>query len=181
MTYFTTDTEDPIAAMSWLPVFIVVGVYLGVIVAFYLMPKMVDSIMTTISGSDMELEHTDFHDARVAVARGDYEEAIKIYQTISNNGPDNADPWLSQAMLQQKNLANPAAAVQTLKEALESYEWPDDEKAFFMSRMADIQLHDLEEFDLAANQLQQIIDQFPKTLHSANASHQLEGIRKNLI
>ena len=176
VTYFRIDEEKQFAVLSWFPVFIVAGIYTGTVFVKYALPHMVNVATNSILGSNAEIEYDPLHDARAALARGDHQEALEIYQEASVKNPENQQTWLSQVMIQQKHLDKPAAAIQTLKEAMKSHEWPDDERAFFMSRIADIQFNDLADNQAATITLQEIIQDFPKTRHSANATHKLHDI-----
>lgn len=168
--------DDEFAAMNWFPVFVITGAYLGVVFATTLLPRLVHQTTSALFGSNAEIEHSPLHDARAAVARGDYEESIEIFQAIYTKDPTNHEAWLAQAMIYQKNLEQPKSAMQTYQRALQSHDWKDDQKAFFMSRMADIQLNELDTPTEAASLFQEIIDLFPNTRHSANAMHQLNSL-----
>ena len=64
-------------------------------------------------------------------------------------------------------------AVETLREALESHEWRENDAAFFMFRIADIYENDLDNHDGAIAILKQVLEVLPETRHSANATHKL--------
>lgn len=176
ITYFRIDPDDQFGVLNWFPVFVVAGTYVGVIFVKHVLPNVIYKATNSILGSNAEVEHDELHDARAALARGDYEEALETYRRIAAENPDDPQFWLSQAMIQQKNLANPPAAIKVLKQAIKSYEWTDDERAFFMSRIASIQIDDLADYKEASMTLQKIIDTFPKTRHSANATHKLDDL-----
>lgn len=178
ITYFRVDPDDQFGVLQWFPVFIITAIYVGSMFVKYVLPNLVFKATNSILGSNAEIEHNPLHDARAASARGDYEESLGIYQSIAAENPDDPQVWLSQAMIQQKNLENPPAAIKTLRKAISSYEWPDDEKAFFMSRIAGIQIDDLANHEEASITLQDIIDTFPKTRHSVNATHKLDDLTK---
>ena len=66
-----------------------------------------------------------------------------------------------------------AAAIQTIRHALESQEWEINDAAYFLFRLAE--LYDEVEGNRATAVaiMNQVIEQFPGTRHSANASHKL--------
>ena len=68
---------------------------------------------------------------------------------------------------------DPAAAIQTIRHALETHEWEVNDAAYFLFRLAE--LYDEVEGDRysAVAIMNQVIEQFPGTRHSANASHKL--------
>lgn len=176
ITHFRINPEDQFSVMNWFPVFLITGIYLGVIFVLYLLPTMVQTATDSVLGSNAEIENDPLHDARAAVARGDYQEAIDLYQKVLSEDAKNQQAWIDQANIQQKKLNNPQAAIETLQLALSSHDWPDNDEGYFMSRIADIQLNDLENKQAAVQLLQEIIDTFPNTRHSANATHKLHAI-----
>ncbi|MEO1843444.1 MAG: hypothetical protein ABGZ37_04120, partial [Akkermansiaceae bacterium] len=73
-------------------------------------------------------------------------------------------------------LESPDAAITTLREALESFEWRANDAAFFMFRL--VELYEKEKQDLATSVsiLQQVVEIFPETRHAANATHRLREL-----
>ena len=51
--------------------------------------------------------------------------------------------------IQHDNLEDPEASIATLREALESHEWPINDAAYFMGRLAEIYYEDMEDDDTA--------------------------------
>lgn len=176
VTYLRVDPQHQFGVMSWFPVFILAGTYVGILFVKHLLPNMVYRATNSVLGSNAEIEHDPLHDARAALARGDYEEAIEIYRSISAEDPSDPQPWISQSMIEKNNLANPPLAIKTLRKAISSHDWTDDERAFFMARIADIQINSLTDHAEASVTLQEIIDTFPETRHSANAAHKLHDL-----
>ena len=124
-----------------------------------------------------ELVETDpLHDARAAYARGDYEEAMEVYRNFSSEDPYNRLPWVEIAKIQHDNLEDPVASIATLREALEIHEWPVNDAAYFMGRLSEIYLNDLGDQDSCVMILNQMIELFPETRHSANATHKLNDL-----
>lgn len=119
------------------------------------------------------VEKDPMHDARSLVAQGDYHGAIEAFKLAAVADPLNRLPWVEIAKIQKTNLEDPAAAVQTIRHALESQAWEVNDAAYFMFRLAE--LYDEVEGDRASAIaiMNQVIEQFPETRHSANASHKL--------
>lgn len=176
ITYYRVDPESKFGVMQWFPVFLITGIYVGIVFVVYILPNLVHSATNSVLGSNEKVEKDPRHDARAAEARGDYTEAAEIYNKLLTNSPEDEKSWLALVMIQQKKLHSPESAIKTLEKALLHDDWPEDSKAFFMSRRADIYLNDLDNQIEAATLLQQIIETFPNTRHSANATHKLDGI-----
>ena len=123
--------------------------------------------------SGEQVEQDPLHDARAARARGDYDEAIAVYLSVTGDDPENRLPWVEIAKIQHDNLEDPDAAIQTLRNALESQEWPVNDAAYFMGRISEIYIEDKDDNESGIAILQQMIEIFPETRHSANATHKL--------
>ena len=172
-TFIGADADDDSRAVSQLPALMLAGVYLGVLFVLYILPAITDKATSAVLDSNEIVESDPLHDARAAYARGDYGEAMKVYQSVTETDPYNRLPWVEIAKIQHDNLENPLASLETLRTALESHEWPVNDAAFFMGRIAEIYKEDLEDQDSAITILQQMIELFPETRHAANATHRL--------
>ncbi len=95
---------------------------------------------------------------------------------FAETDPYNRLPWVEIAKIQHANLENPGAALETLRSALESHEWPVNDAAYFMGRIAEIYLEDMEDTASCITILNQMVELFPETRHSANATHKLREL-----
>jgi outer membrane protein assembly factor BamD (BamD/ComL family) len=77
-----------------------------------------------------------------------------------------------------ERLHDPQSALQVLSDHLQSKDWPVDDAAFIMFRIADVQQRHLHDFEAARDMLQQVIGNFPNTRHSANAHHKMSEIEQ---
>jgi tetratricopeptide (TPR) repeat protein len=113
------------------------------------------------------------HDARSLMAQGDYQGAIEAFREAAKADPLNRLPWVEIAKIYKSHLGDPGSAVKTIRLALESQEWEVNDAAYFLFRLAE--LYDEVEGNrpAAVAIMQQVIDQFPMTRHSANANHKL--------
>ncbi|MDB4354196.1 hypothetical protein N9Z02_02720 [Akkermansiaceae bacterium] len=168
------ETVDVMMATA-LPLLITV-IYAGFLVVTYVLPAFVDKMSEEMYGSSAEVEDDPLHDARAAVAQGDYPEAIRIYRQVFLQNPADRFPVVEIAKLQRENLHSPAVAVETLREALESNDWRENDAAFFMFRIADIYENDLENHEGAIGILKQVQEVLPETRHAANATHKLREL-----
>lgn len=113
------------------------------------------------------------HDARSLLAQGDYEGAIAAFRQAAAADPLNRLPWVEITKIYKDNLGDSAAAIQTVRHALESQEWEVNDAAYLLFRLAEL-YDELEGNRVSAMAImQQVIDQFPGTRHSANASYKL--------
>ncbi|MGC6427633.1 MAG: tetratricopeptide repeat protein [Akkermansiaceae bacterium] len=167
-------TADIMLAVA-LPM-LLTAAYIGFLVMTYVLPSFVDKMSEEMYGSTAEVEDDPLHDARAAVAQGDYPEAIKNYRQAFMANPDDRFPMVEIAKIQRDNLNSPAVAVETLREALESKEWRENDAAFFMFRIADIYENDLDNHEGCVAILRQVIETLPETRHSANATHKLREL-----
>ncbi|MBT8036280.1 MAG: hypothetical protein KJO21_01930 [Verrucomicrobiae bacterium] len=177
-TFITTDSSDDASAVTQLPVLLLAGVYLGVLFVVYILPAITEKATAAVLDSNELVEADPLHDARAAHARGDYQDAIDVYQEVTENDPYNRLPWVEMAKIQHDNLEAPEAAIITLRTALESHEWPVNDAAYFMGRLSEIYLEDLEDRESCVSILQQMIEIFPETRHSANATHKLREMEE---
>ena len=172
-TFIGTDPEDDTRAVSQLPALMLAGVYLGVLFVLYILPTITDKATSAVLDSNELVETDSLHDARAAYARGEYEEAMDVYRSVVDDDPYNRLPWVEIAKIQHDNLEDPEAAIATLREALESHEWPINDAAYFMGRLAEIYHEDMEDDESCIIILEQMIELFPETRHSANVTHRL--------
>ncbi|MGB0774613.1 MAG: tetratricopeptide repeat protein, partial [Akkermansiaceae bacterium] len=139
----------------------------------YILPMITEKATHMVYDSGEMVESDPLHDARAAYARGEYDVAIEVYRSVAETDPYNRLPWVEVAKIQHDNLEDPVAAMETLRSALESHEWPINDAAYFMGRIAEIYADDLEDPASCITILQQIVETFPETRHSANATHKL--------
>jgi len=176
-TQVKKETKDEAGALfaTAIPLFLTMG-YAAFLVITYILPSFVDSMSEEMYGSTAVVEDDPMHDARTAFAQGEYPEAIRIYRSVWNDNKDDRFPIVEIAKIQRDNLKSPAVAVETLREALESKEWRENDAAFFMFRIADIYENDMNHHEGCVSILQQVISDLPDTRHSANATHKLREL-----
>lgn len=154
-------------------VFLVAGLYGAFLFITYALPNLVHRATQEMYGSGAEVETDPMHDARALFAQGDYEGAIKSYHEVALSHPDDRFPWVEMAKIHNDNLEDPDAAIAVLKEGLESQEWTVNNAAFFLFRIAELYEKEKKDADTTIQLLHQIVELFPETRHSANATHRL--------
>ena len=156
--------------------FLVLGIYAAAMFLTYVLPNIVNRATREMYGSGAEVEDDPLHDARALFAQGDYHGAIEIYRQVAKETPDDRFPWVEIAKIQNTNLDDPDAAIETLREGLESKEWSVNNAAFFMFRIAELFEKEKEDVMTSVQLLQQVVELFPETRHSANATHRLREL-----
>jgi tetratricopeptide (TPR) repeat protein len=145
----------------------------GVLFVFQVLPALANRFTHAVYDSAEMVEKDPMHDARSLVAQGDYEGAIAAFREAAALDPLNRLPWVEIAKIQKDNMEQPFAAIQTIRYALESQEWQVNDAAYFLFRLAELYDEHMSDRASAGAILQQVIDQFPETRHSANARHKL--------
>lgn len=145
----------------------------GIFFVLQVLPSLAHKATHAIYDSAEMMEHDVMHDARSLLAQGDYHGAIEAFKAAADADPMNRLPWVEITKIYKDNLGDPAAAIQTIRYALERQEWELNDAAYFLFRLAE--LYDEVEGDRASAVaiMQQVIEQFPNTRHSANANHKL--------
>lgn len=152
--------------------FITAGI-LGIIVVVYLLPFFAQRVTHAVYDSAEMIEKDVMHSARVLVAQGEYHAAIEAFKEAAKADPLNRLPWVEIAKIYKDNLEDPEAAVQTIRHALESQEWEISDAAYFLFRLAELYDEVMGDRTSAIAIMQQVVEQFPRTRHSANANARL--------
>ena len=155
--------------------FVVAG-YAAIVFVSFVLPSVVGRFTHMFYGASEELEEDPARDARALFAQGDFEGAIAAYRTVADEQPENRFPWVEIAKIQHDNLENPDAAIETLRDALENHEWRVNDAAFFMFRLAELYEREKSDMTQCVGILRQVVELFPETRHSANATHRLREL-----
>ena len=145
----------------------------GIVVVVYLLPFFAQRVTHAVYDSAEMVEKDVMHNARVLVAQGEYHAAIEEFKQAAKAEPLNRLPWVEIAKIYKDNLDDPAAAIQTIRYALESQEWEINDAAYFLFRLAELYDEVQGDRNMAISILQQVVEQFPQTRHSANANARL--------
>jgi tetratricopeptide (TPR) repeat protein len=146
---------------------------IGIVVVSEVLPMLAHRVTHAVYDSGEEVEADPMHDARSKVAQGDWEGAVEAFRQAAAVDPLNRLPWVEIAKIQLEQLEDPHSAVQTLRQAIEGQEWQENDAAYLMFRLAGIYDEHLGDRASAATTMQQVMEQFPETRHSANARHKL--------
>jgi tetratricopeptide (TPR) repeat protein len=155
-----------------LVVFLLAGL-LGIVFVVQVLPIIAHRVTHAVYDSAEMVEKDPMRDARSLVAQGDYEGAIEAFKVAADAEPNNRLPWVEIAKIQREQLEDPAAAVATVRHALERHAWPVNDAAYFLFRLAELHDEGLGDRDSAVAVMQQVMVEFPETRHAANARHKL--------
>ncbi len=145
----------------------------GIFFVVYLLPFFAQRVTHAVYDSSEMIEEDVMHTARSLMAQGEYEGAIEAFREAAAADPLNRLPYVEIAKIQKDNLHDPQAAIQTIRHALESQEWEINDAAYFLFRLAEL-YNDVEgNRSSAIAIMNQVVEQFPGTRHSANAAHKL--------
>ena len=147
--------------------------FVGIIFVVHILPFFAQRVTHAVYDSAEMVEKDVMHDARSLLAQGDYEGAIEAFKKAAAADPMNRLPWVEIAKIYKDNLGDSQAAILTIRNALEGQAWEVNDAAYFLFRLAE--LYDEVEGDRASAKaiMQQVVEQFPGTRHSANANHKL--------
>lgn len=145
----------------------------GIVFVIHVLPAIAHRMTHAVYDSAEMVEKDPMHDARAKVAQGDYEGAVEAFRQAAEADPLNRLPWVEIAKIQREHLEDPSAAIQTLRHAIEEHDWQVNDAAYLMFRLAELYDEDVHDRQSAATIMQQVMEQFPETRHSANARHKL--------
>jgi tetratricopeptide (TPR) repeat protein len=147
----------------------------GIVFATQVLPLIAQKLTHAVYDSGEEAEKHPFHDARVLMAQGEWEGAIEAFRAAAELDPLNRVPYIEIAKIQKVHLEDPEAAMETYREAIEGQEWEVDDVVYLMFRLAEAYDEDLDDRGAAVLIMEQVMEMFPETRHSANAATKLLG------
>jgi hypothetical protein len=145
----------------------------GIVFVIHVLPAIAHRFTHAVYDSAEMVEKDPMHDARAKVAQGDWEGAIEAFRAAAAAEPLNRLPYVEIAKIQLEQLEDPPAAIHTLRHAIEDQEWQENDAAYLMFRLAEIYDEHQQDRGSAASIMQQVLEQFPETRHSANARQKL--------
>lgn len=148
----------------------------GIFFVVNVLPFFVQRMTHAVYDSGERVEKDALHSARSLTAQGDYEGAIREYRHAAAVDRTNRMPWVEIIKIHKDHLGDPAGAIDTAKMALESQDWEIDDAAYFMFRIAELYAQEIGDFGNASQVLNQVIELFPESRHSANAKHKLHDL-----
>ena len=156
---------------------VALGVYLACVCVMYVLPAISEQISGLFYANPHHIAEEDvMRDARAFVAQGEFEGALAAYRHAAREEPENRLPWVEMAKIQVEHFKAPGEAAAIYAEALERREWPASDAAYFMFRISELQIEELDEKEAGIAALEQVVELFPGTRHAANANTRLEEL-----
>lgn len=149
--------------------------FLGILFVSFVLPNWASRVSQSVYGSNAELDDPAvYQEARALLAKGDYVEAIGVFREAVKEEPANRLPWLEIARIYSRHLDQPKEGIAALNEALAARDWPDEDRAFFIFRLAELYHEDPNGREQAVSALMRVIREFPDSRHAMNAKHRLK-------
>jgi tetratricopeptide (TPR) repeat protein len=145
----------------------------GILFVVHILPTIAQFFTRSVYDSGEKVEEDVMHHARSLLAQGEYDAAIVEFRNAITAEPGNRMPWMEIAKIQREHLHDPQAAIETIRTAIETVAWQVNDAAYFMFRLAELYDEINGDRVTAAAIMQQVIDLYPNTRHSANANHKL--------
>ena len=150
------------------------GAVLGLILTLMVVPAIGDRIGAFFFNPSTEIEHDPHADAIAALAQGNPEVAIDVYEDILRKDPSDTLAISEIARICYRDLGDTPRAAGVLENAL-AEEWPHEQSSFLANRLADVYL--LQGDQLRARQLLvQIATSMNGTPYAANALHRMREV-----
>jgi outer membrane protein assembly factor BamD (BamD/ComL family) len=151
---------------------------ISILTVMFILPTLGDFVGNLFYSAPEKAEPDAYTKAASKLAQGDYAGAIREYQSLARDEPNARFPIVEIAKIQLEKLENADLAIQTLETSLAQHDWPEDDAAFLMFRIAELHLDQMGNPARATEYLEGVIARFPNTRHSANATHRLHDIEK---
>lgn len=159
---------------------VLVGATTGGLAVIAFLPQFGDAVGNAFFHPNEVIEKDPHADAMGAMARGDYARAIEEYGKAFAHDPNDTLALSEMARIYCEKLQEPAEAATLLEAALER-ELETGDAAFLCSRLADVYWNYQHDIVRARELLMQVIETMPNTRHSANASHRLQEMERQLV
>ena len=142
-----------------------------------ILPSIGDAVGTVMYSSGEVSQKSEGMEAAAKLAAGDYEGAIEAYEVVLKEKPDDPFPISEIAKIYADKMHDHERALAFLQERLESQSWAEENAAFLMFRIVDVNIN-RQSFADAKDILEQIVGNFPGTRHSANAKHKIQELEQ---
>lgn len=175
-TYSTYKSGEVQGIALFIGALLASAIYIGILFVTTILPMFAEKFSRNILSEDSgEYEDDGLHDARAALAQGDYDAALLAYRKVVTENPGHRLAWTDMAKLYAGKMDNQMLSITTLKEALESYDWPATDQAEITLMLANQMLEqdDAEMRDAAIGFYRQIRENHPDTRYSGEATTKL--------
>jgi tetratricopeptide (TPR) repeat protein len=112
--------------------------------------------------------------------RGEYEAAVRAYQTAILENPSDGEPYLRLARLYRDDLGDREEALRWFRRAIEEASLSRGRELLTRREMAELLMHRLGEPRRAAPELARLAEAFPDTPEGEWARKELARIKKEM-
>ncbi|HWB05474.1 MAG TPA: tetratricopeptide repeat protein [Verrucomicrobiales bacterium] len=155
----------------------IVALTIGVIVLKWIIPALGDHVAESFYSAPEKAEQTETQKAMALVAQGEYHKALAAFGRILEQTPNDRFAVTEMAKIYQSKLDDVDSAAEVLEKAIAG-DWPEDDKCFFMLKLADLHSTNRHDFARAREILDQLIQTYPESRHAGNAHHKLREIEE---
>lgn len=174
------ETSDPSRLVISFAALIVIALFLAVILGVVLVPAIGEWAGGFIFSPNEEIEKDPHSGAIAKMAQGDYPGAVAEYLALFEHDPNDTSSLSEAVRILCDKMHDPATAASLLGEALQK-DWPHEQLAFLVNRLVDVSWNYQADADQARALLRQIIETLPDTRYSANATHRLHEIDRDVV
>jgi hypothetical protein len=156
---------------------LIVSVTGGVVVLKWVVPAIGDRIGETFYSAPEKAEQTATQKAMSLVAQGEYHKALAAFGRILEETPNDRFAVMEMSKIYHDKLGDTDSSVAVLEKAVAG-EWPEDDKGFFLIKLADMHASYRGDFVRAKEVLEQLMRDLPESHHAANAHHKMREIEE---
>ncbi|HEX2746899.1 MAG TPA: tetratricopeptide repeat protein, partial [Verrucomicrobiales bacterium] len=138
----------------------IVAITLGVVMLKWIIPALGDRVAESFYSAPEKAEQSETQKAMALVAQGQYHQALAAFGKILEETPNDRFAVMETAKIYQTKLDDVDSAVEVLEKA-SAGEWPEDDKCFFLLKLADIHSTARSDFAKSREVLNQLILEFP--------------------
>ncbi len=162
----------------WFFIYImIVALTLGVITLKWVIPTIGDRVAESFYSAPEKAGQTELQKAMALVAQGEYHKALAAFGRLLETTPHDRQAVLEMAKIYQTKLEDMDSAVEVLEKAAAG-DWPEDDKSFFILRLADLHASERGDFAKAREWLNRLIETYPGSRHAGNAQHKLQELEE---
>lgn len=172
---FRAEFVDGTRAMACLAGTLLLAILTGIVLVLAFLPALGEAAGNFFFHPNEKLGPSPHDQAQAALARGDAEAALKIYRAALIDNRRDLVATLEVARLLCVHRAAPQAAREFLETALRG-DWPPDDFARLILRLAEICAWHLDDLPRARELWQNLIIAYPGTPHADEARQHLAAL-----
>lgn len=157
---------------------ILLAVLIGVVLVLVFLPAVGEAAGNFFFQPNQKLGPSRHDQARAALDRGDPEGALKAYRALLIDEPGDLVATLEVARLLSVHRNDPPAAREFLENALRR-DWPRDDYAQLILRLAEIHAWHLDDLPRARELWQNLVIAYPGTSHADEAQAHLASVQES--